>query len=112
MGFDLVGKNRDFSTNWGGWRYIFKLAIENGWEPAGTKPPDENDMKILYGDDAPPANDWDGCYFSNCLQLVTAEDAANMAEALHRSMEFQVTEYDGWLRDFIEFARGGDFQIW
>ena len=30
MGVDLVGENRDFSTNWAGWRYIFKLAIENG----------------------------------------------------------------------------------
>ena len=107
MGFDLMGKRGSFSTNRAGWRYIFNLAIENGWEPAGTEPPD---VKSLYGVDA-SADDWCGSYFYNDLQLVTKEDATNMANAVELSLDFQTTEYDGLLREFIDFSQSGDFVI-
>ena len=54
---------------------------------------------------------WDGGYISNDFQIVTAEDAANMADALDRSVEFNVTDDDEYIIDFIRFARGGAFKI-
>lgn len=45
------------------------------------------------------------------LQLVTEEDATNMANAVELSLDSQTTECDGLLREFIEFARSGDFLI-
>ncbi len=54
---------------------------------------------------------WDGGYISNDFQIVTAEDAANMADALDRSLEFNVTDDDEDIIDFIRFARGGAFKI-
>jgi len=30
---------------------------------------------------------------------------------LDRSLEFKVTDHDEWLREFIRFARSGDFVI-
>ncbi len=114
MGFDLYGEKGCYCLNWSGWRKVFELAIENGWKPAGTKPPDEKVIKQFYGDNAPPhpmADNRNGSYFSNDLQLVTAEDAANMADALDRSLEFKITGDGEWLRKFIRFARSGDFTI-
>ncbi len=57
---------------------------------------------------------WDGGYISNDFQIVTAEDAANMADALDRSLEFNVTDDtddDEDIIGFIRFARGGAFKI-
>ena len=54
---------------------------------------------------------WDGGYISNDFQIVTAEDAANMADALDRSLEFNVTDADEYIIDFIRFVRGGSFEI-
>jgi|TARA_Y100000294_G_scaffold151356_1_gene149121 hypothetical protein len=114
MGVDLLGKQGTFSMNWTGWRTIYGIAIENGWNPAGTKPPNDEHIKLLSGDDNAPffvADNWNGDYFSNDLQLVTKEDATSMADALTRSMEFQITDDDEWLSEFIKFARDGDFLI-
>tara|TARA_Y100001934_G_C12342833_1_gene771119 strand:- start:1664 stop:2002 length:339 start_codon:yes stop_codon:yes gene_type:complete len=111
MGFDLYGKKDSCCLNWSDWRETFELAIENGWKPAGTKPPDEETTKKLYGCDSQMVDNWNGGYFSNDFQLVTAEDATNMANALDRSLEFNVTNDAEWLRKFIRFARSGAFII-
>ena len=50
MGMDLFGEKRIFSVNWHGWRRFYELAIENGWEPEGTKPPGTVQMINPYGD--------------------------------------------------------------
>jgi len=102
MGMDLIGRNDVFSLNWTGWRLMYETAVNNGWEPVGTEPNER----------APQMPDrWDGGYFSNDFQIVTAEDAANMADALDRSLEFNVTDDDEYIIDFIRFARGGAFKI-
>ena len=113
MGFDLMGKKGSFSTNRAGWRFFYKLAMENGWEPEGTKPPGTIQMINPNGDCSYPEipDDWCGSYFYNDLQLVTKGDAKNMADALERSLDFQSTDDDGLLREFIDFARSGDFVI-
>ncbi|MBT4557603.1 MAG: hypothetical protein HN749_00015 [Nitrospina sp.] len=113
MGFDLMGKKGSFSTNIAGWGYLFNLAFENGWAPEGTKTPGTIQMINPYGDGPYPEilDNWCGSYFSNDLQVVTEEDATNMANALDRSLEFKVSDDDEWLREFIMFARSGDFVI-
>ena len=59
------------------WRFFLKLAMENGWEPEGTKPPGTIQMINPNGDDPYPEipDNWCGSYFYNDLQLVTEEDA-------------------------------------
>jgi hypothetical protein len=113
MGFDLMGKKGFFSTNIDGWGYLYNLAIENGWSPEGTKPPGTIQVINPYGDGPYPEmpDNWCGSYFCNDLQVVTEEDATNMANALDRSLEFKVTDDDEWLCEFIMFARSGDFVI-
>ncbi len=113
MGFDLMGKRGSFSTNRAGWRYIFNLAIENGWVPEGTKPPGTIQMINPYDDGPYPEipDNWCGSYFYNDFQVVTEEDATNMANALELSLDFKAREDYRLLREFIDFARSGDFLI-
>ena len=113
MGFDLMGKKGSFSTNRAGWSYLLSIAFENGWKPEGTKPPSKIQMIKLhgYGPYLETLDNWCGSYFYNELQVVTEEDATNIANALDRSLEFKVTDHDEWLREFIRFARSGDFVI-
>jgi len=113
MGFDLLGTKENFCVGWVGWRTVYNLAIENGWKPTGTKPPNKETMAQLHG--GPPSHplsdDWDGSYFSSDFQIVTEEDATNMADALDRSLELQTSDDDEWLRSFSRFARSGEFVI-
>ena len=113
MGFDLMGKKGSFSTNIAGWGYLFNLAFENGWAPEGTKTPGTIQMINPYGDGPYPEilDNWCGSYFSNDFQVVTEEDATNMANALERSLDFQATEYDRLTRELINLCRSGDFLI-
>jgi hypothetical protein len=52
------------------------------WKPAGTKAP--RGVK---------AAKWDGTYVTNDGQVVLAEDAANLADALERAMQ---DDFDGF----------------
>lgn len=90
-----------FGTNNNGWSYLYHLAEDHGWEPAGTvfDPPD------LF---------WDGSYFSNDGQVVTAEDAAGMADAITRAMAAGTVE-GRWrerIGEFVRFCRAGSFELW
>jgi hypothetical protein len=55
------------------WRKILALIKRYGWKPAGTKKP---------ADWENPEHLWDGNYFDNVGQIVTAEDALAMGDAL------------------------------
>jgi hypothetical protein len=61
------------------WKRLLELARGHGWEPMGTESPD-------LEPDFSPRKDWDGSYFSNDYQTVTAEDARNLADALERAI--------------------------
>ena len=72
MGMDLEGEGGDFHFDIFRWSAVLTLARNNGWEPAGT----------IFEDDP----DWQGHYDTNEGQLVTAVDAARLADALERAL--------------------------
>ncbi len=71
--------------NGNGWVTLFTIGREYGWQPTGTEigcwfPNDGQ------GDTFEEAKkNWDGTYFSNDGQLVTAEDSANLLIALKKA---------------------------
>jgi hypothetical protein len=77
MGYDLTNASGD-SHQWKsvGWWYLLNLARHFGWKPAGTLPPAAHDE--------PSA--WDGNYFHNDGQRVTAPDAAALADSLEKML--------------------------
>jgi hypothetical protein len=96
MGFDLSSDGgRDFRLNVSGWGAALRTAKANGWKPAGT---------VL---DEEPG--WDGDYYTNDGQYVTAEDALAMAQALDAATD---PEWVQTLREFAAFLReSGGFKI-
>ncbi len=82
MGVDLVGvgKEANASYPWSAWWYLFDLACEHGWEPAGTKSPTFNEGGAFFDPN------WEGGYGSNDHQEVTKEDAENLANALETAL--------------------------
>lgn len=78
MGFDLVSLRRVGGFHWNNfcWTLLLELALDHGWEPAGTLPPPPG----LW----PPDEPWDGSYGSNDGATVTAADAVAFADALER----------------------------
>ena len=128
MGVDLrnsTGGAFRFSTI--GWAFYLNLAaILYGWKKAGTRAPAQ------WNDSEGP---WPGAYDWNAGQIVSADDAASFAAALERYLgddrrnekavalakdlsryigtEIQVTPNDAdYIRSFVQFARGGEFEIW
>jgi hypothetical protein len=102
MGMNLSGKGGYFRFSNNAWHAALQLAREHGWEPAGTEVPevtahapdgttvDEEATRMerqTYGD-------WDGDYFYNDGQIVTDEDARNIADALERALELVPEEGD------------------
>jgi hypothetical protein len=90
------------------WPWTLNLAFDNGWEPAGTLEPsnwrslDYNDRYIsqyteFSGWELPgaynrggtfrpdPTSTWSGTYVTDQRQVVTAEDARSLADALERA---------------------------
>jgi hypothetical protein len=95
MGMDLSGKGGYFRFSNHRWRAALELAHEQGWEPDGTEPPE----MTVYAPDGVTVDEvgtraerqryanWDGCYFMNNHQVVSDEDAANIADALERALD-------------------------
>jgi hypothetical protein len=95
MGMDLSGKGGYFRFSQGRWGAVLKLAHEHGWEPAGTVPPEFT----VYAPDGVTVDEvrtraerqsyanWEGGYFTNDTQVVSDEDAANIADALERALD-------------------------
>jgi hypothetical protein len=73
---------------------VLELAREHGWEPAGTEPPEWTaytpdgvvDEEATRAERQGYAN-WGGGYFTNEYQVVSDEDAANIADALECSLD-------------------------
>ena len=70
MGVDLLGVGRSY--NCAAWREFYEIGIAFGWKPKGTLPP------VDYPEE------WCGTYFSNDLQIVSAEDARAWAAAIRK----------------------------
>jgi hypothetical protein len=94
MGMDLRSKGEEFHHDIITWRMVLTLAIDHGWEPAGTEPPK---LTIFHEDRIVDEEktgayrqayeDWDTTnYYTNDFQRVTDEDAANIADALERAL--------------------------
>jgi hypothetical protein len=95
MGMDLSGKGGSFRFSQGRWSAVLELAREHRWEPAGTKPPEFT----VYAPDSVTVDEvatrverqryanWSGGYFTNDYQVVSDEDAANIADALERALD-------------------------
>ena len=81
MGYELINESgQKLYYNFTGYPKLIELALQYGWEPLGTTMPSWHDEKIGKRDD------WPGIYCSNDHQVVSAEDANNMADALERSI--------------------------
>jgi len=93
MGMDLYGVGKQFHFNNVGWRLVLEMALDHAWRPAGTEynPWEWCRAKGLDQDNLTPDDaalvakqkaEWDGGYTSNDFQIVTASDAAALADAL------------------------------
>lgn len=123
MGVDLISlrgkEDNDIHFNWAGWTYVTRLAVQYGWNPAGTKQEPFEAQDITTGEvtTIKPDPKWEGGYHSNDGQLVTDEDARAMAEALKKALPDEEKEVDNneyWipkLKSFIEFLNNGEFRI-
>ncbi len=113
MGFDLTAESGDyFHFNWAGWTQILKEAWDYGWRPQGTLCPDWYIVGTdLRAADVYDKEKWEGGYFSNDGQVVTAEDACAIAQALERALPQLEQPKQRWVKDAIEFFRKGAFDI-
>jgi hypothetical protein len=79
MGFDLINEQEEyFRFNLVAWFNMLELARLGGWEPLGTE-------ASGYRDD--PEREWDGGYGSNDGAVVTAQDAAALADGLEAMLD-------------------------
>ena len=89
------------------WGNVLELAVKHGWQPVGTQPP-------YYWSTGDYSSDveWPGSYEYNDQQVVTAPDAAALAEALSRALEAgdDIGERE-FIGQFIELAKRGAFTI-
>ncbi|MGO9017766.1 MAG: hypothetical protein ACLQVJ_05365 [Syntrophobacteraceae bacterium] len=137
MGIDLYSQEGHMRFNFFGWGVIRTFAVIYGWEPMGTRAPEE-----FIVQSPEPDEPWWGTYATNDWQEVTAEDANNMANALRAGIEaikngecdadlMEMFFPDGLMErvkdippavevrqniiklseDFIEFCKGAPFRI-
>lgn len=87
MPVDLRNDRSEFSWEQWRWPKLLRIALANGWDPEGTtQPPDEQEHF--------PDGLWDpGNYTSNDDQLVSAEDAKALANALEAALPTIPDEY-------------------
>ena len=97
MGYDLVGAVSRFRCNGFGWTKLLNLAVDHGWEPTGTRPrnqPPEADTVDTVSSSIhealpryPDRRSRFDSYMYNDWQLVTAEDAKGIADALAKAVK-------------------------
>jgi hypothetical protein len=73
-----IGLTRTFSREFAA--QALELARCYGWRPRGTRPPEAFNSYALNAD-------WFGLYLTNDGQMVTAEDARALAEALECALQ-------------------------
>jgi len=76
MSYLLKNRQEEFHVTTWHWRPLLRLAEKYGWEHPGT----------LRPFDYPKDKEWNGNYWWNSGQIVTNEDAKNLAQALERSL--------------------------
>lgn len=95
MSFTLGGcvSGKTFHFTSGDWSETLDLAVSHGWRPLGT---------VL--EDRP---DWNGDYFSNDYQQLTALDVLRLSAALSRWLRkpSQNPRRKAYLTAFVKFAR-------
>ena len=102
MGMTLSGTKRTLCLSHSSWCSLLSCAECYGWKPMGTGPP------II---DWPEGEVWDSFdYTSNESQLVTQEDAANLADALERIF----CDHPDWkeLEEIILLFRDGGVRLY
>lgn len=78
MGFDLINHSgEEFRWDMTFWSKALQLGEKYGWKPKGTTVSKKNKGKP-----------WSGTYWETSSQIVEAEDANNLADALEKSLEF------------------------
>jgi hypothetical protein len=81
MSYDLFNPStticRTFSRQF--FAKALNLAELYGWQPMGTEPPSVYDFHKLCAE-------WDGGYLTNDGQMIKAEDARSMANALEKAL--------------------------
>ena len=117
MGYCISGNDEsmDQRLNIWGWHSLLSLAFHFGWEPQGTVMKDWKDHKtgeLVDQFDFDPEKhkdgewvndeDWDGTYFSNYWQEITADDAKNLAEALEQALEYMSDKTEDQIEDDIK----------
>ena len=96
MGYELRSqRGGELDLNAINWPRVVELALENGWEPAGTLAP----LDWCDTESGHDPEQWGGGYCTNDGQYVTAKDARAMADALERSLNHAPEEVQ--VRDFL-----------
>jgi hypothetical protein len=116
MGFDLSNKQgQSWHFNISDWPDMLHLAELYGWEPEGTTLDPEHLASVMQEEDLPPEEaaaqiaqaqeSWQGGYGTNDFQVVSAQDAAALADALERALpdlpKYNALEHKG--RDVSSF---------
>ena len=139
MTFDITNeKGAGWNINNTGWSFMLGAAVEHGWEPAGTvlyRPSGIHPEQIaveageltfilavgagdialgfhqaIRSEEIEP--DWGGYYTSNDGQIITAEDASNMAMALSKSLQEETDEnWKGYTKELIDILKEGSCRI-
>src|SRR5262245_1763100 len=79
---EVWGSCGDFSFPARAWQLVLTLGHWYGWRPAGTRAPDPAYYDVQPDD----LVNWDGGYFPAAGQVMTAEDATALADALERAL--------------------------
>ncbi len=109
MGFSLSSNNgKHFSTNRRTYHSLLQLAYSFGWKPMGTV--DSEITKMRMENCTTEELDWG--YFDNGGQMVTSDDAKEIAKALHKSLQYiPDTDYvltNNPMRSSKKIKDGGD----
>lgn len=125
MGYDLRSKAGPFKAGIDTFPAMLRLAMHNGWQPAGTMIIREDEQDYT-GFDVTSSGD----YLSNSGQVVNAVDAASIADAIERALDdipdakvphsaqgdhfgrWSGSEQKAYLREFINYCRAGAFSIY
>lgn len=119
MSFNLHSINdipRRFNCPAGVYDDLLNIAQNYGWQPMGTRY--NTDFYVVLYPEIPLtehqkiASYWQGGYFTNDKQIVTAEDASNLATALEKSLNDLSDAAKSWVTEFTEFCKAGSFDIW
>jgi hypothetical protein len=79
---DVYGQCGGFPFSERSWQLLLGLASRYGWQPAGTLAPDPDYFDDYLGN---PIN-WPGHYIPAEGQVMTADDAHRLADALERAL--------------------------